>query len=521
MLETRRLGEQTRHFAVWGKATWLPLFLVLLISLLCLSMILGMYWPQAERHKSRKIEQYQAVQKVLSNLPKQLGPESLIDGSIDPDVNAWLLPLREFRDASSPKSDTNPARDPQTFLGRVNLIVDDLQILRTAHHLILNQKRLLDELAVSDALTRKRYPDGSAAKGFQWASQSWIAAEKSNLSTGSITWKALEDGKPLWQHMLGQLAAVEMELQALQGGGRKQAAKELWDSLTSHGQLEQLRRTDAMYSQILLAKERLSILLKDFPQPPTEEAPSNRMWQWLIFPGTLSEGLVLMGISLGMLFFMQLAYQMRHRAGMKKLADDWLRWSAGQEVKIRKAVPVIETLQTSVERMADGLGVLAESLLQAGQGAQTQADEEHLAHSWQGVHKLELDISQDVQLTREKLLNVHTQFCSGATRENLIYDMAYIAQALETVEAAVQTLSRHLNLLSKKSMDTNALTAQEVTSRLGSDVLEFQRQLQALTKDISAIEGLIDVAVEDVPPSLRFEGMPRYDASGRRIEASN
>lgn len=513
MLETRKLSEKTRHFSVWGKLSWSPLVLVALILLFCISMILGMIWPSAERDQSRKNQEYQDVKNVLQDLPKYLDHSRLIDRVFVEDLHAQQLRLEKCKEALSLKSDTRSARDPQTLLGRVNIIVDDLRILQSAYSLSENQKNLVEILVIAkEKVVVKRYPDGSAAKGFQWASLNWIDAQRTIPSSITITWKTLEDGKPLWQHMIGQLAAVEMDLQSSQDVARRQAAKDLWDLLNTQKQLDLLRQTDAMYSQILLSKERLTVSLKNLPQPVLEEVGVNQIWQRLIFSGSQLHGLMLMSMSLGILFIVLLVHQLGHRKGMQKLAENWLQWAVSQEVKIRKTAPILEGLKTSTSRMTDGLDVLVDRLKHTSRAAQEQDEEESLAQTWHGLQKLKIDIYQEVQMTREKLLNVHAQFCSGATRENLIYDMAYIAQALETIESSVQTLSRHLDLINKKSTDSAALSAHEMFVRWSTEIQDFKRQFQSMFKDLEAVESLVELVVEDVPQAIRFDAMPRYDA---------
>lgn len=516
MLETRRLSEKTRSYAVWGKGRWSPSLMLVSALLLCLSMTFGLYWPQTERNQSQQLNQYQDVKPTVQNLQHMFEAAQTIDAAMSQEIQTQLTQLLNFRNAHSLKLDTNSIRDPQTFFGRLNLMVDDLKILQTTLDLLANQDRLVQELVImKTTMIAKRYPEGSPAKAFQWASQSWVDAHGSIQLGKPRSWKNLEDEKLLWQHMIGQLAAVEIDLQTPDSGVRKQATNDLWEQLSSSGRLDLLRQTDAMYAQVLLAKNRLSASVEQMQNEPLPEVKSDQIWQWLIFPGTVAQGLLWLVALLLVTLFIQVLQQFGHKRGMHQLAEAWLDWSSRQEIQIRKTSPILVSLHTAIEKMSDGLGLLADSLSQASKTAQVKKDEDQLALSWQGVHKLKLDIYQDVQLTREKLLNVHTQFCSGATRENLIYDMAYIAQALETVEGSVQALSRHLDLVSEKSQDEVLLPLQELVEGWSAEVVEFKRQLQAMRKNVDVVDGMIDLVVEDVPQNLRFDAMPRYDISAR------
>jgi hypothetical protein len=520
MLETRRLSEKTRQYATWGKLHWLPAGLVFFALLFCLSLYVSLSWPQSERHQTQKLKQQQDVQAALEQLTQFLQADRAIDDAMVQAIKIQLVPLLKYRDAQNPKSEINPVRDPQTFTGRINLIVDDLRIIQTAPALISKQGQLSQELSATKvAMVAKKYPEGSAAKAFQWAAQNWLDAYKAFPADASRTWAQLEHDKSLWQHMMTQLGAVELDLKSPDETLRKQATKDVWGLLDASGRLAVLRQTDVMYAQVLLAKDRLTISLKHLPAPPPPEETSARIWQWLVFPGSYAHGLMWLGGALLLTLIAQIFHQLGHRQGMQKLSEDWLAWSARHEMQIRKTSPVLVSLQEALEKMSDGLDALADRLSQAGQAARAQKDEEQSLLSWQGVDKLKQDIFQDVQLTREKLLNVHTQFCSGATRENLIYDMAYIAQALETVESSVQALNRHLDLLNKRSQDDDLLSLQELSDRWAVDVLEFKRQVQGIRKEVEAVDGALDLMVEDVPETLRFDAMPRYDALGRRIDA--
>jgi hypothetical protein len=205
---------------------------------------------------------------------------------------------------------------------------------------------------------------------------------------------------------------------------------------------------------------------------------------------------------------------------MRNLAREWANWSIRQEVKIRKTAPGLQGIQKSMAQMSEDLDMLADRFLMAAQAVSTQTAEEAPELPWPGVRKLQQDIKQDVRLTREKLLNLNLQFCSGVSHESLIYDMAYIAQALESIEVTVGTLMKQLDLIGQRPLDHDLVTLPVLSEQWRSEVLELKRQLKIMRKEVQGVEGLIDRAAEKIPHTLRFEDMNGYDATGRRIESS-
>jgi hypothetical protein len=520
MLEVARLSDRTAKFVAWGNLSWLSLFLALAMMFLTVSLGLAMRWPMSDRSQDQKQEQYKKVQQALVELPKLMGQDQVLNATWRLELAQKLALLEQFRDAQSPKTNTNPARDPLTFLGRMNLVVDDLQILMNLTGLLEQQKNLSEELAgIRTILDAKRYPDGSSAKGFQWASMGWLAEQKTMAGSNAVTWKSLQDGHVSWMSMSSQLISVENDFQAEIDEPRKNAAKDLLQLLGVQGRSDLIKLSDTLYAQVLLAKDRLSVSLQNFPEPEAAAVNSAQMWQWLIYPGAIEQGLWILGSVSFVLSLTLLGQKLSHRNGMRKIAQEWLSWSARQEVHIRKSIPNLESIQVVLVEVAQGLTGLAEEMDQARLSESASKNEPREGFAWQGVNQLKTDIHQYVVQIREKLLNIHTQFCSGGSRENLIYDMAFIAQALESVETSVSALNLQLDLMGQKSPDEELIIGQSLVQLWGEQVKEYRRQLRSMRKDLDSVHGLLDTLVEDVPQAKRFEQMPRYDASGRRIES--
>ena len=278
--------------------------------------------------------------------------------------------------------------------------------------------------------------------------------------------------------------------------------------------------TGALFTQIRLAKDRLSVSLHDLPPAPPPEVTPAKIWQWMIFPGPLSQGLEWLTAATALLLVMLLWQYLAFRKGMRNLAHEWSHWSIRQEVKIRKTSPGLQGIQQSMTKMSEEMDMLADRFLMAAQSVSSQTAEDEPELPWSGVRKLQQDIQQDVRLTREKLLNLNVQFCSGVGHESLIYDMTFIAQALETVEINVGILMRQLDLIGKRPLDHDLVTLPVLSEQWRAEVLELKRQLKTMRKEVQGVEGLIDRAAEKIPYTLRFEDMNGYDATGRRIESS-
>ena len=67
--------------------------------------------------------------------------------------------------------------------------------------------------------------------------------------------------------------------------------------------------------------------------------------------------------------------------------------------------------------------------------------------AWSAAARIQADLESELMLLREKLLNIHLQFCSGATHENLVYDLAFTAEGIQTVLTTASDLGRSFAIL--------------------------------------------------------------------------
>jgi hypothetical protein len=522
MLEQQKLVDKTKGFSVWGRWQFLPLVLALLSLFLCISLYLSLNWPQAERHQDQHLQRQQEVMDILHAMPDILKPNRAIDPDLVAFIQSQLATLTQFRASLSLPSNLNPVRDPMTFVGRLNLIINDLQILQSTLPLWTQLQLLQQEMkAARGALTAKRYPDGSAARGFQWVSLSWLKAQNNLPENGPWTWQAFDEGKALWQSMIGQMSAFSLDLTYSEEGARKNAAKDLRDFLNDRGLFERLRKTDALYTQVGLAKDRLLVSLGNLPPAPESPTPRIPLWQWLIFPAPLSQGLQWLLAVNAALVILCLAYFGSQRKGMSRLAEEWFTWVVRQEVKIRKTSPGLHGVKESIANLSDDLDQLADRFLWAAQAVATQTGDHHSESQVMGLQPLQAGLQQDVRDIREKLLNLHMQFCGGASQANLIYDMTDVVQRFEGVEQSLLTLAQQVDLIGHHQVDPDVVVLPVLSEQWRSEVLEFKRQLKTIRKELENVEGLIDHVADKVPPALRFEDMNGYHSSGRRIDAAS
>jgi hypothetical protein len=521
MLEAQKLADQTMGFSAWGPWRFLPLSLALLILGWCVSLNLGVHgWHTETKPDPRQLQQQQ-LGDALQALTQVLNDDRVINDTLAAEVKTHQKVLAAYLASQPVPSAPDAPVDPTSYAGRLQAIVNELPTVASAPDLITQQKRLFDELMlVRPALAAKRYPDGSAARGFQWACLGWLDARKSAWDRGEANWQSLEEGKPLWQSMMGQLEAFTLDLGSNEEGARKKAAKDLRDFLMGQSRLDAFKQADALLTQVRGVKERLAAALTQLPPPPPLEVTPAQLWQRLKFSGSVTEGLEWL-LAANAVLVLMLAFEFwAHRKGMRRLADQWSNWSLRQEVSIRKTSPGLRGVQQSMAKMSDDLDMLADRFLMAAQAIPAQVAQNQPETPWLGVRKLQQDIQQDVQLIREKLLQFHVQFSQGGSHENLTYDLAYLVQGLESVEAMISTLMQQLDLMGKQPWDQDVMALPVLSEQWRVQVLAFKRQLKAMRKEIEEVEGLIDRAAEKVPHDLRFEDLNGYDASGRRIESS-
>jgi hypothetical protein len=118
---------------------------------------------------------------------------------------------------------------------------------------------------------------------------------------------------------------------------------------------------------------------------------------------------------------------------------------------------------------------------------------------------MQSDLESELMLLREKLLNIHLQFCSGATHENLVYDLAFTAEGIQTVLTTASDLGRSFALLKEHLHQTDAVGNDQEVVAMMSQISNLKTSVKRMTQQLRDLSNKLQVAVEDVPDGKRFD----------------
>jgi uncharacterized protein (UPF0276 family) len=138
--------------------------------------------------------------------------------------------------------------------------------------------------------------------------------------------------------------------------------------------------------------------------------------------------------------------------------------------------------------------------------------------AWSAAMRMQAELESDLNLLREKLLNIHLQFCSGQTHENLVYDLAFTTEAVQTVFVTARDLGRSVALLKDSLQQTDAQGDGQDIEQLMVQVNNLKAAAKRIAVGLQDLSGRLQVAVEDVPEGRRFETAgPADDNGGLRV----
>jgi hypothetical protein len=137
------------------------------------------------------------------------------------------------------------------------------------------------------------------------------------------------------------------------------------------------------------------------------------------------------------------------------------------------------------------------------------------AQAWNALLRMQTEIESDLNLLREKLLNIHLQFCSGQTHENLVYDLAFTTEAIQTVFGTAQDLGRSVAVLKDNLQQVDIPNDDQALVALMAQVNGLRNSGKRIALSLQELSSRLQVAVEDVPEGRRFEADLRDDANGR------
>jgi hypothetical protein len=137
--------------------------------------------------------------------------------------------------------------------------------------------------------------------------------------------------------------------------------------------------------------------------------------------------------------------------------------------------------------------------------------------AWRTTARMQADLESELMLLREKLLNIHLQFCSGATHENLVYDLAFTAEGIQTVLTTASDLGRSFALLKEHLHQADAVGNDQEVVAMMSQISNLKTSVKRMTFQLRDLSNKLQLAVEDVPDGKRFDlmGAPTISRSSQ------
>ena len=531
MLEGRKLSLEMQRDSNSGVWT----FLSLLISLGCV-LLLASLWigltiapPASDKSQDNMAQAYAKVLEGVDKLKSGLSADQALTPELFGEM-AKLIPVLDGFSQASAKATQAPAdsRDAEIWPGRANLILDDLNTL------ILAKEPTLNFLHTRDALSALYKPKGaispqasaslSAFREFSTGVAEWVklttssasgsasaSAAKSAAATAPLTWGLLLSSKTPWRQINTQMDALEAETKLTDSATAAQAkaAQTLLTALNANNLMQSIRSTDEQMSKVWVAHERLLASLEQLPPvPKVIVAPPPFSWSQLAFPGKAAEGLMGAMSLLIMGLAVLLAAHISRQQHLKLLSQKWLSLTQQLENTLRDVTqPLATSINQQEELIAEFNRLLEQSkLLQQTMNTPLETPQKSLEdQAWRAAARIQSDLESELMLLREKLLNIHLQFCSGATHENLVYDLAFTAEGIQTVLTTASDLGRSFALLKEHLHQTDAVGNDQEVVAMMSQISNLKTSVKRMTQQLRDLSNKLQVAVEDVPDGKRFD----------------
>ena len=535
MLEGRKLSlemQRDSNSRVW---TTLSLLIGIGCVLLLASLWIGLSIapPAPDKSQDNMAQAHAKVLEGVEKLKSGLAADQAVTPELFAEMAAWIPVLDGFAQASAKATQTQAdSRDVQIWPGRANLILDDLNTLILAKEPTLNLMRTRDSLS---ALYKPKGPISpqasaplSAFREFNAGVAEWVklttpnaipnasssvsaSAAKSPASSVPITWNFVASSKTPLRQINAQMDALEGEAKLSDSANAAQAkaAQTLLTALNANNLMQSIRSTDEQMSKVWTAHERLLASLEQLPPvPKVIVAPPPFSWSQLAFPGNAAEGLMgamaLLIIGLSVL----LATHISGQQHLKLMSQKWLSLTQQLENTLRDVTqPLATSIAQQEELIAEFNRLLEQSkLLQQNMNTPVESPEKSLEdQAWRTTARMQSDLESELMLLREKLLNIHLQFCSGATHENLVYDLAFTAEGIQTVLTTASDLGRSFALLKEHLHQTDAVANDQEVVAMMAQISNLKNSVKRMTQQLRDLSNKLQVAVEDVPDGKRFE----------------
>ena len=533
MLEGRKLSlemQRDSNSRVWT-------LLSLLISLACV-LLLASLWiglsiapPAPDKSQDNMAQAHAKVLEGVDKLKSSLAADQTLSPELFADMAELVPVLDGFAQASAKATQAAAdSRDAQIWPGRANLILDDLNTLILAKEPTLNFLRTRDSLSAlykpKGAISPQASASLSAFREFSTGVAEWVklttpsatpsgsavaSAAKSAAVSAPFTWGLLLSSKTPWRQINVQMDALEAETKLTDSATAAQAkaAQTLLTALNANNLMQSIRSSDEQMSKVWTAHERLLASLEQLPSvPKVIVAPAPFSWSQLAFPGNAAEGLMgamsLLIMGLAVLAAAHTASQQH----LKVMSQKWLSLTQQLENTLRDVTqPLAASINQQEELIAEFNRLLDQSkLLQQTMNTPVESPEKSLEdQAWRAAARMQSDLESELMLLREKLLNIHLQFCSGATHENLVYDLAFTAEGIQTVLITASDLGRSFALLKEHLHQTDAVGNDQEVVAMMSQISNLKTSVKRMTQQLRDLSNKLQVAVEDVPDGKRFD----------------
>jgi hypothetical protein len=543
MLEGRKLSlemQRDSNSRVW---TTLSLLIGIGCVLLLASLWIGLTIapPAPDKSQDNMAQAHAKVLEGVEKLKSGLAADQAVTPELFAEMAAWIPVLDGFAQASAKATQTQAdSRDAQIWPGRANLILDDLNTLILAKEPTLNLMRTRDSLS---ALYKPKGPISpqasaplSAFREFNTGVAEWVklttpsaipnassstSAAKPPASSVPITWSFVASSKTPLRQINAQMDALEAETKLTDSANAAQAkaAQTLLTALNANNLMQSIRSTDEQMSKVWTAHERFLASLEQLPPvPKVIVAPPPFSWSQLAFPGNAAEGLMgamaLLIIGLSVL----LATHISGQQHLKLMSQKWLSLTQQLENTLRDVTqPLATSIAQQEELIAEFNRLLEQSkLLQQTMNTPVESPEKSLEdQAWRAAARMQSDLESELMLLREKLLNIHLQFCSGATHENLVYDLAFTAEGIQTVLTTASDLGRSFALLKEHLHQTDAVANDQEVVAMMAQISNLKNSVKRMTQQLRDLSNKLQVAVEDVPDGKRFDLLNSHRTTDR------
>ena len=544
MLEARKLSAQVRQDQVGRVWSWLSGLVWLATVAILISVWLGINFeaPPPDKSQEKMAAAHAQTLSVVANLNAMLAPDQELTPELIQQLSAFNAPLSAFGQTVAASSRISPdSSDIQTWPGKINAMVADIQVLSGSQDSLSPYFPLRDVLLglfkPKGSVNAKQMAEGSAALGFYKATLDWAnvtvlsdaaPAPGTNPTaspvmalgvTPKLTWASLAKGQPIWREINVQLDALEQEAKQTEDAARAKLAKETLALLAKNDGLQTIRKADDEWSKILAAHDRLKTSASQLPPEPRSVLASPP-WQWsnLAFPGTSSQGLFAALCLLILGLAVNVAGYVARRQHLQRMSERWLNVTQELEAAIRTVDAPLANAVQRTDALSLEFGPLLEklkNLQQALSGPVESPPKTMEAQAWNAVMRMQTELESDLNLLREKMLNIHLQFCSGQTHENLVYDLAFTTEAIQTVFNTARDLGRSVALLKDNLQQLEAPRDSHEIEAVMTQVNGLRNTTKRISLSLQDLSGRLQVAVEDVPEGRRFDADLTDDETGR------